>query len=51
VAPGAAVSGYPAEPHRDDLRHQAALRRIDEIFDRLKAAEARLAAIEPEDRA
>jgi UDP-3-O-[3-hydroxymyristoyl] glucosamine N-acyltransferase len=50
VPPGAAVSGYPAQPHRDDLRHQAALRRIDEIFERLRAAESRLAAIAPEDR-
>jgi UDP-3-O-[3-hydroxymyristoyl] glucosamine N-acyltransferase len=46
VPPGAAVSGYPAELHRDDLRHQAAVRRIGEILERLKAAEARLAELE-----
>ena len=46
VPKGAAVSGYPAEPHRDDLRRQAAIRRIEEILERLKAAEARLAKLE-----
>jgi len=51
VPPGAAVSGYPAEPHRDDLRRQAAARRIEEILERLKAAEARLAKLESEDHA
>jgi UDP-3-O-[3-hydroxymyristoyl] glucosamine N-acyltransferase len=43
---GVAVSGYPAEPHRDNLRHQAEVRRIEEILERLKAAEMRLAKLE-----
>ena len=46
VPPGAEMSGYPAVPHREDLRQQAALRRIEELLDRLKEAEARLAALE-----
>jgi UDP-3-O-[3-hydroxymyristoyl] glucosamine N-acyltransferase len=44
VPPGTDVSGYPARPHRADLRHQAALEHMEEVLERLKAVEARLAA-------
>lgn len=36
VPPGAVVSGIPARPHRDELRQQAALRRLPELL-RLRA--------------
>jgi len=49
VPPGTDVSGYPAEPHRAGLRRQAAVRRMEEVLDRLKAAEERLAALEARD--
>jgi UDP-3-O-[3-hydroxymyristoyl] glucosamine N-acyltransferase len=51
VAAGAEVSGYPAGPHRDQLRAQAAQARTPEILERLKALEARLEALEREDEA
>jgi UDP-3-O-[3-hydroxymyristoyl] glucosamine N-acyltransferase len=44
VPPGTDVSGYPARPHREALRHQAALEHMEEVLDRLKAVEGRLAA-------
>ena len=37
VAPGATVSGYPARPHREFLRAQAALYRLAKIVDALEA--------------
>ena len=39
VAPGETVSGYPARPHRDALRAQAALFRLPEVVKRLRALE------------
>jgi len=32
VPPGAVVSGIPARPHRDELKQQAALRRLPDLF-------------------
>ena len=49
VPPGADVSGYPAVPHREHLRHEAALRQMEDVLGRLKRAEARLARLDPED--
>jgi len=46
VPPGTDVSGYPARPHREDLRHQAALEHMEEVLERLKAVEVRLEARE-----
>lgn len=46
VPAGAVWSGNPAQPHRDDLRQQAAGRHVNDMLERLKAAEARLAALE-----
>ena len=43
VPPGTDVSGYPAEPHREALRRQAALRQMEKVLARLKAVEGRLA--------
>jgi UDP-3-O-[3-hydroxymyristoyl] glucosamine N-acyltransferase len=51
MPPGADYSGYPALEHRADLKQQAGLRRIDEILDRLKAIESRLAARRSKGRA
>jgi UDP-3-O-[3-hydroxymyristoyl] glucosamine N-acyltransferase len=42
VPPGTDVSGYPAVPHRTDLKRQAAQRHLEEVLDRLKALENRL---------
>jgi UDP-3-O-[3-hydroxymyristoyl] glucosamine N-acyltransferase len=39
VAAGATVSGYPARPHREALRAQAALLRLPELMKRLRALE------------
>ncbi len=44
VPPGAIVSGSPARPHREELRFQAALRRITELLDRVQALERRIPA-------
>jgi UDP-3-O-[3-hydroxymyristoyl] glucosamine N-acyltransferase len=46
VPAGATVSGFPAQPHRDQLRLEAGLHRIGEVFERLEAVEQRLAARE-----
>ena len=39
VEPGETVSGYPARPHREALRAQAALFRLPEVVKRLRALE------------
>jgi UDP-3-O-[3-hydroxymyristoyl] glucosamine N-acyltransferase len=39
VAPGETVSGYPARPHREALRAQAALFRLPELLRRVKEIE------------
>lgn len=49
VAPGTEVSGYPAGPHREQLRAQAAQKRMAEVLERLKRLESRLAALDPGD--
>jgi UDP-3-O-[3-hydroxymyristoyl] glucosamine N-acyltransferase len=46
LPPGLIVSGYPAQPHLDELRYQAALRRVPELLTRVKELEQRLAAME-----
>jgi UDP-3-O-[3-hydroxymyristoyl] glucosamine N-acyltransferase len=51
VPPGTDVSGYPARRHREDLRQQASVRRIEEVLDRLKAVERRLEALQKKDHA
>jgi UDP-3-O-[3-hydroxymyristoyl] glucosamine N-acyltransferase len=51
VPPGAEVSGYPAGPHREQLRLQAAQQHMEEVLERLKALESRLAALESKDKA
>ncbi len=43
VPPRAVVSGFPAHDHHDELRAQAALRRLPELLNRLAALEALLA--------
>lgn len=39
VPPGETVSGYPARPHREDLKRHANARRIPKILERLGAVE------------
>jgi UDP-3-O-[3-hydroxymyristoyl] glucosamine N-acyltransferase len=36
------VSGYPARPHRQEMKMQALLRRLPELFERMKALEEKL---------
>ena len=42
VPAGETVSGYPAQPHREELRYQAALRRVPDLLLRVKELERRL---------
>lgn len=42
VAPGTMVSGYPARPHRQVLKAQAALRRLDRLQQRVRELEQRM---------
>jgi UDP-3-O-[3-hydroxymyristoyl] glucosamine N-acyltransferase len=51
IAPGTDVSGYPAVQHREDLRQQAAMRQMEDVLARLKAAEERLGDLESKGRA
>jgi UDP-3-O-[3-hydroxymyristoyl] glucosamine N-acyltransferase len=44
VPQGATVSGFPAHDHREELRIQAALRRLPDLIARIRALEARLEA-------
>jgi UDP-3-O-[3-hydroxymyristoyl] glucosamine N-acyltransferase len=46
VPPGETVSGFPAQPHRDELRQLAALRRLPEALQRLARIEERLSGVE-----
>lgn len=47
VPAGAEYSGYPARPHREQLRVHALVARLPELFDRLKVLESRLREVEP----
>lgn len=42
IPAGSEVSGYPARPHRQQLKVQAFLARLPELFERVKALEAKL---------
>jgi UDP-3-O-[3-hydroxymyristoyl] glucosamine N-acyltransferase len=42
VAAGETVSGYPARPHREELRRQAELGRVSRLAERIRRLEARL---------
>jgi UDP-3-O-[3-hydroxymyristoyl] glucosamine N-acyltransferase len=42
VPPGQVYSGYPARPHRESLRAQAALARLPRLMERLRALERAL---------
>lgn len=37
--PGTVVSGFPAQPHRDELRQQAMVRKLPRMYERLKELE------------
>ncbi len=47
VPPGEVVSGFPARPHRENFRVQAALQRLPEMISRVKELEKRLESISP----
>lgn len=47
VPAGAEYSGYPARPHRDQMRVQALVARLPELFRRLKSLESRSRDTEP----
>lgn len=49
VPAGAVYSGYPARPHKEALRAQAALFRLPNLLKRLKALERRLGSSEEAD--
>lgn len=42
VPPGVMVSGFPAQDHRQELRERALVRKLPEIWQRLKSLEERL---------
>lgn len=46
VAPGVMVSGYPAQPHLDELKYEAALRKVPKLLDTIKKLEKRIEALE-----
>ncbi len=46
VPAGATVAGFPARPHREWLKANANLQRLDSLRDRVKELELRLAAME-----
>ena len=46
VPPKAVVSGLPALPHRQNLREQAALRKLPDLVTQIRKLEERLAALE-----
>jgi UDP-3-O-[3-hydroxymyristoyl] glucosamine N-acyltransferase len=46
VPPNVFYSGFPAEDHKQDLKNQAYVRRIPQIFDELAVLHARLAELE-----
>jgi UDP-3-O-[3-hydroxymyristoyl] glucosamine N-acyltransferase len=48
VPPGVIVSGYMAMPHREALRHEAALRKLPELLNRIKILEQKIEAIDKE---
>ncbi|MDR0787805.1 MAG: UDP-3-O-(3-hydroxymyristoyl)glucosamine N-acyltransferase [Gemmatimonadota bacterium] len=49
IAPGVTVSGYPARPHREALRAQAAFFRLPEFIRRLKRLESAIFGESAED--
>ncbi len=48
IPPHITVSGYPAKPHNQARREEAALRRAPEMLKRLRKLEQRLARLDPE---
>jgi UDP-3-O-[3-hydroxymyristoyl] glucosamine N-acyltransferase len=50
VAPGETVSGYPARPHREELRRQAELGRVSKLGERVRRLEEALLGRPPRGR-
>ncbi|MHB0935970.1 MAG: UDP-3-O-(3-hydroxymyristoyl)glucosamine N-acyltransferase [Armatimonadota bacterium] len=46
VPPGATVSGFPARDHAEELRYEAALRRVPELLEKVKRLEQRVKELE-----
>jgi UDP-3-O-[3-hydroxymyristoyl] glucosamine N-acyltransferase len=45
VHPGVTVSGYPAQPHAEELKYEAALRRVPKLLATVKALERQVAEL------
>ncbi|OPZ84679.1 MAG: hypothetical protein BWY76_01744 [bacterium ADurb.Bin429] len=43
---GATYSGHPAQPHTDQLKMEAALRRLPDLAEKVKVLEKRIAELE-----
>lgn len=46
VPPGATYSGHPAQPHADQLKMEATLRRLPDLAEKVKRLEKRIAELE-----
>jgi len=46
VPPGATVSGFPARDHAEELKYEAALRRMPELLEKVKRLEQRVKELE-----
>ncbi len=46
VPPGIMVSGYPAHPHREELKKEAAVHRLPELISQIKELKQRLEVLE-----
>ena len=44
--PGATVSGFPARDHAEELKFEAALRRVPELLEKLRRLERRVKELE-----
>lgn len=42
IPPGVMVSGYPARPHREELKREALMHRLPQLYQRIRALEERL---------
>ena len=46
LPPGSFVSGRPARPHKEQLKMEAAVRKLPEVLERLRETERRVSEIE-----
>jgi len=48
IPAGVTVSGYPAQLHHEELRYEAALRRVPKLLETIKSLERRITELERE---